>query len=96
MARSGIIYGDSGSYKTTAVKHFARYIYETTGKRTKLLSMDGGGWEPCAPEVTAGVIDPYRCTMVNPLPMLRKLSQGYWPEDPTQTAAEKLNMIPIN
>jgi len=96
MARSGILYGSSGNRKTTAVKHFARYIYEVTGKRTKLLSMDGGGWDPCTPEVSAGIIEPYRCTMEIPLPMLRRISQGFWPEDPTQSLAEKLNLIRVD
>ena len=73
MARSGIIYGPSGSLKTTAVKHFARYIYEVTGRATLLLSMDGGGWDPCTPEVAAEIIYPYRCNMEIPLSTLRKI-----------------------
>jgi hypothetical protein len=93
MARSGCIYGSSGSYKTTAVKHFARYIYEVTGKRTLLLSMDGGGWDACSPEISAGIISAYRCTMVNPLPVLRVISKGYWPED---AESEEMNLVPIN
>lgn len=95
MARSGIIYGDSGSYKTTAVKHFARYIYEVTGKRTNLLSMDGGGWDACVPEVLAGIISPYRVTMKNPLPVLRVISTGYWPEEGSE-AKGSMNLIPID
>ena len=55
MARSGIIYGDSGSLKSTAAKHFSHYIYERTGKKTLLLSMDGGGWGPMEPEIQAGI-----------------------------------------
>jgi hypothetical protein len=94
MARSGILYGSSGSYKTTAVKHFARYIYEVTGKRTNLLSMDGGGWDACVPEVLAGIISPYRVTMVNPLPVLRVISTGYWPE--SDDPEVPMNLIPVN
>lgn len=96
MARSGIIYGSSGSYKTTAVKHFSHYIYEKTGKKTLLLSMDGGGWEACVPEILAGIISPYRCNMEIPLPILRKISQGYWPEEPEETESSKINMIPVD
>jgi hypothetical protein len=95
MARSGIIYGSSGSYKTTAVKHFSRYIYEVTGKKTLLLSMDGGGWDACVPEVLAGIISPYRVTTTNPLPVLRVISTGYWPEENSDPEAP-MNLIPVN
>lgn len=96
MARSGIIYGDSGSLKSTAAKHFARYIYERTGKRTLLLSMDGGGWGPMEPEIQAGIILAYKGNMQVPLPVLRKISQGYWPEDSGETEISKTNLRKID
>jgi hypothetical protein len=96
MARSGIIYGDTGTFKTTAIAHLARYIAEKTGKATLLFSADGGGWGPCQEEVEAGMIRPYRCdTAVIPLPILRKVSQGYWPEDTTQPDISQVNFVPI-
>jgi hypothetical protein len=96
MARSGVIYGGSGSLKTTAVKHFSNYIYEKTGRNTLLLSMDGGGWDPCAPEVAAGQIRPYRCSMEIPLPTLRMVSRGYFPENTLETDPSQINMVPVN
>jgi len=51
MARSGVIYGASGTFKSTAGKHFSRYIYKKTGKATLLFSLDGGGWGPMEPEI---------------------------------------------
>lgn len=97
MAKTGCIYGSSGSWKTTAVKHFSHYIAETTGKATLLLSTDGGGWGPCDPEVNAGMIRAYRCDTANiPLPILRKISQGYWPVNTSETDPAKLNLVPIN
>lgn len=97
MARSGCIYGDTGTFKTTAIAHLARYIAEKTGKATLLFSADGGGWGPCQEEVEAGMIRPYRCdTAVIPLPILRKVSQGYWPEDVTETDISRVNFVPIN
>lgn len=82
MARSGCVYGSTGSRKTTQVKWYSHYIAETTGKATALLSMDGGGWGPCQPEIDAGMIEPFYCDpSLTPLPTLRKLSQGYWPKD---------------
>src|SRR2546421_4550266 len=79
VARSGCLYGPTGSYKTTQVKRLAHYIAKKTGKATYLLSLDGGGWDSCTPEVRAGMILPYRRETANlPLVILRKISQGYW------------------
>jgi hypothetical protein len=96
MARTGINYGNSGSYKSTSVKHFSHYIYEVTGKKTLLVSMDGGGWAPMNPEIAAGIIVPYRVSTTLPLPILRKLSQGYFPKDPTESDFRKVNLCQVN
>jgi hypothetical protein len=96
MARSGVIYGGSGRRKTTQVKQFAHYIAERTGKATLLLSLDGGGWSPCQPEVDAGMIVPFFCDpSLVPLPTLRKISQGYWPKDASLPANE-INLVPTD
>lgn len=82
MARSGVIYGPSGSWKTSQVKWFARYIAKKTGKATLLLTLDGGGCEPCRPEIDAGMIRMYRCDSAKvPLPLLQLVSKGYWPKN---------------
>lgn len=81
MARSGVIYGSTGTYKTTAVKHFSHYIAQRTGKATLLLSADGGGWAPCDPEVKAGMIQPYRINPRGVPQTIRKVGQGYWPDE---------------
>ena len=97
MARSGCIYGPTGGLKTTQVKWLARYIAEKTGKCTLLLSTDGGGWSSCQPEIDAGMIRAYRCETANlPLPLLRKISQGYWPKDVDETSPARINLTPIN
>jgi hypothetical protein len=97
MARTGCIYGPTGSRKTTQIKRLAHYVAKRTGKATLLLSLDGGGWAPCQPEVEVGMIRPYRCeTATLPLVLLRKISQGYWPENPEETNPERINLIPIN
>jgi len=46
MARSGVIYGASGTFNRTAGKHFSRYIYKKNWQSTLLFSLDGGGWGP--------------------------------------------------
>lgn len=97
MARSGVVYGSSGSRKTAQVKMFSHYIAQTTGKATLLLSLDGGGWDPCQPEVAAKMVLPYRCeTATLPLSILRNISRGYWPEDPEQIEPSRINLKPID
>jgi hypothetical protein len=97
MADSGCIYGPSGSWKTTAVAHMARYIAEVTGKATLLLSADGGGWKSCEEEILAGMVRPYRVNAdVIPLPIVRKVSQGYWPENPNEEDVSQVNFIPVS
>jgi len=91
VARSGVIYGPTGSWKTSAVKHFSHYIAEVTGKATLLFNSDGGGWAPCQPEVEVGMILPYRCeSNVLPMVLARKISQGYWPVNPEETEPAKI------
>jgi hypothetical protein len=97
MARSGCLYAPTGGRKTSQIKDFARYIARKTGKSTLLLSTDGGGWDPCVPEVRADMIRPYRCEVANlPLVLLRKISQGYWPINPTETDPARIDLAPIN
>jgi hypothetical protein len=97
VAKSGVIYGDTGTFKTTAIAHLARYVADKTGKCTLLLSADGGGWTPCDEEVEAGMIRPFRVdTATIPLPMLRKVSQGYWPENPEEPDVSLINFVPVN
>lgn len=75
----------------------ARYIAEKTGKSTLLLSGDGGGWTPCDEEIEAGMIKPFRLdTSTIPLPMLRKISQGYWPENPEEPDVSLINFVHVN
>ena len=97
MAKSGVIYGDTNTFKTTAIAHLSRYIAKTTGKCTLLFSADGGGWTPCDEEVAAGMIRPFRVdTATIPLPMLRKVSQGYWPENPEEPDVSMMNFVRVN
>ena len=98
MARSGVIYGATGSYKTTAVAHFSDYIAETTGKATLLFTASAeGGWEPAKAEVLAGKILPYKCDVNTiPLPILRRVSQGYWPRNPEETDIAKVEFVPVD
>lgn len=97
MARNICVYGGTGTFKTTQVKFFAHYIAKKTGKCTLLLSTDGGGWQPCQPEINAGMIRPFRAdTATLPLPILQLVSKGYWPKNPEASSPDDLNFQPVN
>ncbi len=77
-----VLYGPTGSRKTSQIASFAKYIYETTGKKTRLITMDGGGYGTAQDYVNAGIIDVWRLVEEDkPLPMLTVASQGRWPKD---------------
>lgn len=75
-----VIYGPTGSRKTSQIGEFAKYIYEKTGKSTRLISTDGGGWAPIQDLINVGIIDAWR--MVDEPQLLNAIiaaSRGAWP-----------------
>lgn len=76
-----ILYGPTGSRKTSQLGEFAKYIYEKTGKSTRLISMDGGGWGPVQDLINVGIIDAWRIVEEeNPKVAIIKASRGLWPD----------------
>ncbi len=77
-----VLYGPTGSRKTSQIGEFAKYIYEKTGKVTRLVSTDGGGWAPIQDLINAGIIDAWR--LVDEPQLLNAVvaaSKGAWPKD---------------
>ncbi|MGH9439714.1 MAG: hypothetical protein ACRD22_17970, partial [Terriglobia bacterium] len=80
MAKTTLIFGDSGTFKTTAIGHAARYFWETTGKRTRLISGEAG-WVVVRDLIDAGLIEMFHISdQPNIISLMRRLSAGYWPE----------------
>jgi hypothetical protein len=52
------LYSDSGGGKTTQIGEYAKHVYKTTGKRTRLFSSDLGGYDSIEHLVGIGIIDP--------------------------------------
>lgn len=78
------IYGESRTGKTREIGSIARYVFQKTGKLTRLIFLDGGGFEVIQPEIDAGLIIPLRLTGHGDVGnWLHALSQGYWPKDNT-------------
>lgn len=95
MAELICVYGGTGSWKTAQLHFLAKYVYERWGKRTRLASCDGGGWKPLEPDVEAGLIVPWSISAIeNPRSIMRKLSQGYWPEVVEVAGQRKLVLRP--
>lgn len=79
---TSVIYGPTGSWKTSQLGEFAKYIYQKTGKKTRLISMDGGGHGPVQPHINAGIMEVWRVVEEeNPKVAIIKASKGGWPRD---------------
>lgn len=72
-------YGDTGSGKTSQIGEIAEWEFARTGRITRLISADSG-WDPLEPKIAKGIIEAWNIQyLMNPFPVLVKLSEGYWP-----------------
>ena len=81
-ARTILLYGETGSTKTTQLALKAEDIYKKTGKITRLIQCDGGGSKQFDDLglIEAGIVQ--RFTMPSTeakIANLFRLSKGYWP-----------------
>jgi hypothetical protein len=83
MAKSFLVYGPTGAGKTTVALGMALWVYETTGRTTRIIHSDMGGVDVIEREglVKAGIVSVYNAAGDSPklLSIWRKLSRGYWP-----------------
>lgn len=85
-------YGSSGAGKTAEILRLATFVYKRTGKKLRLASCDGGGWKPLESAIKAGLIEAWQVSSLeSPRTVLRKLSQGFWPE--TVTKDGRLSLV---
>ena len=78
-----MVYGESGSTKTSQCMFIAKYIYEEFGLVTDWISSDGGGWKPVEDQgmIEVGVVNALDITGRRYiLADSRKLMQGWWPQ----------------
>ena len=82
--RADLIYGASKTRKTSNIGLVAIYVWKKYHKVTRLITLDGGGYDPLLSLVNEGIIIPW-------VPIARKqftistmdmACQGYWPKDP--------------
>ena len=82
MADTGILYGETATYKTTNAGFAAEWFYEATkGSTGRLISADAQGWTILQPYIDSGILEPYNLLSSDtPEYTLRKLSAGNWHE----------------
>jgi len=85
MAKTMLLYGESGTFKSSNLGECADMIYSLTGKRTRLITADSG-FEPMREQIDRGIIEPWDLTTYpNPLSGIMKASRGFWPVRFTDT-----------
>src|SRR5687767_2250686 len=93
-AKTTLVYGATGTFKTHNVGLFARYMYEKTGKPVRLISADAGGTEPIEEYIDTGIIQPmYVVEDPDLLGKLVQLCRGYWPDSKGKLSKEGLDNI---
>ena len=81
MAETLLLYADSGGGKTSQIVQFSKYIYETTGKKTRVVTWDGGGAKPIEDSglIELGIIQIlYALNFDYALAALKKVTRGEW------------------
>src|SRR5271170_2021465 len=95
-----MVYGASDAGKSTQARYVAEHVYNTTGKKTRLIALDRGSlWSPCQDLVDKGIVIPLEFPTsyeFNPMAIMRKLRRGEFPEGgiihaPTATQVKKTN-----
>lgn len=83
-AKADLIYGATGTYKTSQIGHAALYILEKYQKTTRVVSADGGGGDDVLKSlIDAGIIEVWPIRLREHLiEAIDKACQGYWPADP--------------
>jgi hypothetical protein len=79
----GCLYGGSNTGKSTMLAAYARYIWKTFKRRTRVFSFDAGGTIAYDPLIQAGVVDYYHINefyggKISPEALFRGISKGVW------------------
>lgn len=94
QSRSVMIYGVSGSTKTSQAYHLAKWVLgqeENKGKHFRIIHSDGGGYAPFEDSgmITRGEVKLFDFSYrEHALSDYRKLSLGYWPKKIAGTGEE--------
>jgi len=80
-AQATLIYGATGTFKTTQVGYFSEYVASvTSGLITRVVSAESAGVEPLSPYIEIGAIEVLWLSRdMHPRSALRKIIRGEWP-----------------
>ena len=82
MAQSILLYGQTGSFKTSNIAEYIEWLYARYGGIVRGVFGDNFG--PCRQQIKDGILQAVDLTAVkDPLGMLLLFSKGYWPEEIT-------------
>lgn len=78
-----LLYGASGTGKTRECEAVARYVWDKWRKKTRYITVDGGGYQPLKPLIAAGMVQVCDLSRApdNIVSGLKGLNLGIWPED---------------
>jgi hypothetical protein len=81
--KSDLIYGASGVRKTSNIGLIAMYVWHKYHKKTRMITLDGGGYDPLLSLVEEGIIQPWVLIARPKLTtnVIDLAMQGYWPRD---------------
>lgn len=80
--RTTLLYGDTGTGKTSCLYHSAKLLVKSTKKKVRVVTSDGGG---AAPFYDSGMIDRGEVEICDlsqsdtPFADMRRIGEGYWP-----------------
>lgn len=77
---SWLFHSDTGEGKTSWVEQMALHVYNVSGKKSRLTSMDGGGVAHLS-SVGMGVLDVWVISQEAKIETINLASMGYWPLD---------------
>src|SRR3981189_375308 len=82
--RADLLYAASGCRKTSNIGLIALYVWQKYHKRTRMVTLDGGGYDPLLSLVEEGIIIPWVLIGRNKLTtnVIDLAVQGYWPKEP--------------
>jgi hypothetical protein len=87
--KADLVYAATGLRKTSNIGLAALYFWNKLHKRTRLVSADGGGWEPVQSLVDEGIIVPWQVALHRfPLTAMQQACQGHWPVDVNDPATQ--------
>lgn len=79
-----MIYGASGTGKTSQMRYFSKYVWDTYKLRSRFVCTDGGSlWEVLQDYIEEGFVDALLVPsnpQYNPYAVMRKLGRGLWPK----------------